>query len=131
MGPCDNPRLRCAHTHTHTHTHNVDCHRLHLSPSLEKGKDVKLQGVTCTKLSSFLNVNVYKQLGQEKEKERGMWMIGEGKAGGQRKKERVKRVGILWGKKRRDWEGERGRSGESAEGVGKVENEKSVQGGEE
>lgn len=88
MGPCDNPRLRC--THTHTYTHNVDCHRLHLSPSLEKGKDVKLQGVTCTKLSSFLNVNVYKQLGQEKEKER---VIEEEEDGEQRMKEREKRVG--------------------------------------
>lgn len=58
------------HTHTHTQTQKVDCHRLHLCPSLEKGKDVKLQGVTCTKLSSFLNVN--KQLGPEKEREGGV-----------------------------------------------------------
>lgn len=54
---------------THTHIHKVDCHRLHLCPSLEKGKDVKLQGVTCTKLSTFLNVN--KQLGVEEEKDGG------------------------------------------------------------
>lgn len=57
----------CTHIHIHTDTHKVDCHRLHLCPSLEKGKDVKLQGVTCTKLSSFLNVN--KQLGPKTEKE--------------------------------------------------------------
>lgn len=78
MGACDNPRLRCkrghtlARTHARSETHKkkkwiaTDCH---LCPSLEKGKDVKLQGVTCTELSSFLNVN--KQLGEEREKERG------------------------------------------------------------
>lgn len=41
---------------------------------MEKSKDVKLQGVTCTKLSTFLNVN--KQLGEEKEIE-GESMIEE------------------------------------------------------
>ena len=82
----------CAHTHTqthtHTHTHNVDCHRLHLSPSLEKSKDVKLQGVTCTKLSSFLNVNIYKQL---RTGERGIGVIEDKKEG----RRREKRVGIV------------------------------------
>lgn len=69
MGPCDNPRLHC--------THNVNRHRLHLPPSLLKGKDVKLQGVTCTKLSSFLDVDAYKHLVKGREKNRGTGLIDD------------------------------------------------------
>lgn len=75
---------------------------------MEKGKDVKLQGVTCTKLSGFLNVNVYKQLGQGEEKERGMGVIEDEKGGEQRRNEGEKSWDSVR-KKRRNWEGERGR----------------------
>lgn len=83
-----------AHTHTRIHT---QC-RLPQIASLSflgERQGCQITGCHLHKLSSFLNVNVYKQLGQEKEKERGMGVIGEEKDGGHRIKEREKRVAIV------------------------------------
>ncbi len=91
MGPCDNPRLRCVRAHTHTHTHTQIASLSFL------GERQRLQGVTCTKLSSFLNDNVYKQLEWEKKTEGARGLVKERRMESrERKMESGKeRVGIV------------------------------------